>query len=209
MTAVERALANAVRTGAPVRFEVQLDHDELNQRRLWLRPEVEGLLRPGRLTANQIETVRAAFRRFVVGGKYMVITAESPHKEVQSLGDIRELKGPAPAFIEIRFRPPPHDLRLFGRFVGHDSLVLTTSGVKAHNSKTGTKRLSVGVNDATPSLWPPACSSALYQQTSERAFQTRVSTDGPLKEKVPSKARQSSTPSNVSGATARGCGTIY
>jgi hypothetical protein len=143
MTAVERALANAVRIGALVRFEVQLDHDELDQRRVWLRPEVATLLRPGRLTEGQIETVRAALRRFVLGGRYMVVTADSVHKEVQSLGDIRELKGPAPPFVEIRFRPPPYDLRLFGRFVGHDSLVLTTSGAKSRNSKTGAKPLSV------------------------------------------------------------------
>ena len=43
----------------------------------------------------------------------------------------------------MRFRPPPYDLRLFGRFVGHDSLVLTTSGAKARNSKTGARPLSV------------------------------------------------------------------
>jgi hypothetical protein len=165
MAAVERALVNAVRIGALIRFEVQLDHDELDQRRLWLRPEVQGLLRPGRLTAAQIETVRAAFRRFVVGGRYMVVTAKSPHKEVQSLGDIRELKSPAPPFIEIRFRPPPYDLRLFGRFVGHDSLVLTTSGAKARNSKTGAKPslLPMNASDATTPLSPPACSSTLYR----------------------------------------------
>jgi hypothetical protein len=73
----------------------------------------------------------------------MVVTKESPHKEVQSIGDIRELKGPAPPFIEVRFRPPPYDLRLFGRFVGQDSLVLTTSGAKGFNAKTGAKPLSV------------------------------------------------------------------
>jgi len=143
MTDVERALGNAVKIGALVRFQVELDHDELNQRRLWLRPEVESLLRPGRLTETQVETVRAALRRFIVGGRYMVVTVDSPHREVQPLGDIRELKGPSPPFIEIRFRPPPYDLRLFGRFIQYDDLVLTTFGAKARKSKTGVRALSV------------------------------------------------------------------
>jgi hypothetical protein len=143
MTDVERALANAVKTGALVRFRAELDNDEIDQRRLWLRPEVERLLRPGRLNKDQVETVRAAFKRFIVGGIYMVVTADCVHREVQALGDIRELKGPPPPFIEVRFRPPPYDLRLFGRFVGYDSLVLTTFGAKTHKSKTGVKKLSV------------------------------------------------------------------
>jgi hypothetical protein len=73
----------------------------------------------------------------------MVVTADSPHREVQSLGDIRELKGPPPPFIELRFKPPPYDLRLFGRFVHCDGLVLTTLGAKARKSKTGLRPLSV------------------------------------------------------------------
>jgi hypothetical protein len=143
MTNAERALANAVKAGALVRFQVELDDDEMEHRRLWLRPEVDRLLRPGQLNEDQIETVGAALRRFIVGGKYMVVTADSPHREVHALGDIRELKGRPPPFIEVRFRPPPYDLRLFGRFVAHDSLILTTYGAKTHQSKMKLKPLSV------------------------------------------------------------------
>ena len=135
MTDVERALANAVKSGALIKFQAELDDDEMDQRRLWLRPEVESLLRPGRLNEDQIEIVRAALKRFIVGGRYMVVTADCPHREVQALGDIRELKGSPPPFIEVRFRPPPYDLRLFGRFVEYDGLVLTTFGAKAQNQK--------------------------------------------------------------------------
>jgi hypothetical protein len=144
MKDVEGALLRAVQTGALVRFQVDLDHDQLPLRQLWLRPICNDLLqKPGLLTATQIEVVRAAFRRFIVGGRFMVVTADSPHREVQALGDIRELKGPRPPFVEVRFRPPPHDLRLFGRFVRMDALVLTTHGAKARNSKTGLKPLTV------------------------------------------------------------------
>jgi hypothetical protein len=144
MNDVEGALLRAGQTGALVRFQVDLDHDQLPLRRLWLRPTCNALLqKPGLLTPSQIEVVRAAFKRFVVGGRFMVVTADSPHREVQALGDIRELKGPKPPFVEMRFKPPPHDLRLFGRFVGMDALVLTTHGAKARNSKTGLRPFTV------------------------------------------------------------------
>jgi hypothetical protein len=84
MTDVERALAKAVQIGALVRFQAELDDDEMDRRRLWLRPEVDRLLRLGQLSDDQIETVRAALKRYIVGGKYMVVTADCPHREVQA-----------------------------------------------------------------------------------------------------------------------------
>lgn len=70
-----------------------------------------------------------------------VVTA--PHTEVAKLGDIRELKTPAPPFIEVRVKPPKHDLRFFGRFVGKDAMILSTFGTKSPDRKTGVKPLSV------------------------------------------------------------------
>jgi hypothetical protein len=87
-----------------------------------------------------VEVVKAALRRFVLGGKFTVVTADCKHHELEAIGDIRELKGGPPPLIELRFKPPKDDLRLFGRFVGRDSLVLTTYGMK---SLGGNKNLSV------------------------------------------------------------------
>ena len=143
MVDVERALQGAERSGAIIRHRVPLEQGEFDERRLWLRPEVDGLIRSDRLDARQREVVRAALRRFVVGGNFTVVTAECKHREVVAIGDFRELKGGPPPFIELRFRPPPHDLRLFGRFIGRDSLILTTPGTKSLSGDTGRKRLDV------------------------------------------------------------------
>jgi hypothetical protein len=56
---------------------------------------------------------------------------------------MRELKGPAPPFIELRFKPPKYDLRLFGRFATKDGLILTTHGMKSLSQKTGQKKVIV------------------------------------------------------------------
>jgi hypothetical protein len=58
----------------------------------------------------------------------------------QEVGDIRELKGSGPPFVELRFKPPPAHLRLFGRFIGTDTLILTTFGVKAGTKKVDIRR---------------------------------------------------------------------
>jgi hypothetical protein len=62
---------------------------------------------------------------------------------VESLGDIRELKGYTPPFLELRFKPPKHDLRLFGRCIGKDRLILTSLGMKSLTERTMRKPLSV------------------------------------------------------------------
>jgi hypothetical protein len=143
MVDIESVLASAVKSGALVRFNVAFEQGEFAERRLFLRPEVAALLKSDFLDKHQLASVRAALRRFVVGGKFMVVLAGSPHREIESIGDIKELKGTPPPFIEFRFRPPKHDLRLFGRFVGKDSLILSTHGMKSLTGETGKRRLSV------------------------------------------------------------------
>jgi hypothetical protein len=114
---------------------------------LWLRPEVEGLINSGKLEVEQRDRVKAALRRFVTGGLYTVVKAESRHPpSVSRLGDLRELKPPnplVPPFVELRFKPPKPDLRFFGRFIQNDGLILTSSGMKSPDGKTGEKRLSI------------------------------------------------------------------
>jgi hypothetical protein len=137
MVDVETVLKAAAKSGALIRYEVALEQGELEERRLWLRPEVADLLTSGKLDDAQVRVVRAALRRFVLGGRFTVVTAAGGHREVDSVGDIRELKGDPPPFVELRFKPPKHHLRLFGRFVGRDNLVLTTYGLKSLTGKTG------------------------------------------------------------------------
>ena len=136
-------MAAAERSGALIRHRISLEQGELDQRRLWLRPEVSALCQSAPLDGRQLEMVRAALRRFILGGPFTIVTADCPHQEVKSLGDIRELKTKPPPFVELRFRPPPHDLRLFGRFVAKDSLVLTTHGMKSLSERTGQRRYSI------------------------------------------------------------------
>jgi hypothetical protein len=132
---VEARLLAACKTGALVRHKVELEQGQLDNRRLWLRPEIAAL--PRKLDQHQAQVVAAALKRFVLGGEFTVVTAESEyHQAVRNIGDIRELKGPPPPFVELRFKPPKHELRLFGRFVGRNDLVLTTYGMKSSNEKT-------------------------------------------------------------------------
>src|SRR5262245_53360200 len=136
------SIGAAVKRGALHRFRFDdLEEGELEQRMVWMRPDVRTVI--ANLTSEQKATVLAALRRFIVGGHFTVITAQCEQpKEVKDVGDIRELKGSGPPFVELRFKPPPAHLRLFGRFIGRDLLFLTTSGVKAPNEKT-TKRLDI------------------------------------------------------------------
>lgn len=144
MLQIGPALEAAVRAGSLVRYQVVLEAGEFENWRLWLRPELVTLLTSGKLDLRQVEVVRAALRRFVIGGPFTVVTAACEHRGVAMIGDLRELKGDPPPFIEFRFKPPKDDLRLFGRFVGKDDLVLTTAGLKALAGHAGKeKKISV------------------------------------------------------------------
>jgi hypothetical protein len=137
-------IEEAVRKGALHRYRIDdLEEGELEERMLWMRSEVRTFI-ANQLTSEQKATVSAALRRFIVGGHFTVITARCEHKEVQEVGDIRELKGSGLPFVELRFKPPPAHLRLFGRFLGRDCLFLTTCGMKHDNQeKTKTRRLRI------------------------------------------------------------------
>src|SRR5215472_15218655 len=143
LAAIESAIDRAVRAGALVQHRVALEEGEFNQRSLWLRPEVNDLLGAKRLEPEQRERVKAALKRFLVGGLFTVVKADSPHREVSQLGDIRELKGPPPPFVELRFKPPKHELRLFGRFIRKDGLILTGFGMKSRERTKGVRPLSI------------------------------------------------------------------
>jgi hypothetical protein len=126
----EGLLAAAEKSGALIRRLVQLERGEQHVRRLWLTPEVNKILDPGILEERQRQMVRAALRRFVTGGPYAVVTRKCQYPQAAGIGDIRELKVRGPIFVEVRFKPPKHHLRFFGRFVGRDDLVLTSVGEK-------------------------------------------------------------------------------
>jgi hypothetical protein len=85
---------------------------------------------PGILEERQRQMVRAALRRFITGGSFTVVTKKCQHPQAAGIGDIRELKVRGPIFVEVRFKPPKHHLRFFGRFVGRDDLLLTSVGEK-------------------------------------------------------------------------------
>jgi hypothetical protein len=139
----EKAIAAAVRSGGLVRHQVALEEGQLDVRQLWMRPEIAELIGAKKLDPPQREVVRAAFNRFVVGGIMTVVTKECSHKEVENLGDIRELKGYSPPLLELRFKPPKHDLRIFGRCIGKDRLVLASHGMKSLTDPTNARPLSV------------------------------------------------------------------
>lgn len=143
MVELDAAINAAIRAGALVRYEVALETGQFVVRRLWVRPEIMNLLNSARLDPDQAARVRAMFKRYVLGGEINVVTAQCSHREVNKLGDIRELKTKSPPFVEVRVKPPKHDLRFFGRFVGRDALILSTFGMKSLDQNTGTKTLSV------------------------------------------------------------------
>jgi hypothetical protein len=58
LAAIEAAMNDAVRTGAVVRYRAELEQGELDQRSLWLRPEVNDLLN-FKLEPEQRDRVRA------------------------------------------------------------------------------------------------------------------------------------------------------
>jgi hypothetical protein len=79
----------------------------------------------------------------VVGGLFNVVLKDSTHPGVANLGDIRELKTNLPPFVEMRFKPPKYHLRLFGRFISRDGLILTTLAMKSPQGAKSGKSLSV------------------------------------------------------------------
>jgi hypothetical protein len=139
----EEALQQALRRGALVRYEVELERGEHYVRRLWLRPNVISMLSAARVGQDQLDRVLAALRRFVVGGQFNVVSKTCENPGLQNLADIRELKTDLPPFVEMRFKPPKHHLRIFGRFICADGLILTTMAMKSPKGANGNKSLSV------------------------------------------------------------------
>jgi hypothetical protein len=143
MLSQDATLEAAVRCGALKRYRVELEQGEFNVRQLWMRPEIHALVNSGELDPLQRTMVRAALKRFIVGGTWTVVTKECNYSSVANLGDMRELKNSRPPFLEMRFKPPKNDLRFFGRCVGKDRLVLTTHGMKSLEKEARLKPVSV------------------------------------------------------------------
>jgi hypothetical protein len=139
----EEALRRALRSGALSRYEVQLERGEHDVRRLWLRPTVVTQLSAASLGQDQHDRIQAALRRFVVGGLFNVVSKACDNPGVLNLADIRELKTDPPPFVEMRFKPPKHHLRLFGRFICKDGLILTSLAMKSPQGTKSGKSLSV------------------------------------------------------------------
>jgi hypothetical protein len=139
----EECLLKAIRSGALSRHEVQLERGELHGRRLWLRPNVVSMLSTKNFDQGQLDRVMAALRRFVVGGQFNVVSQNCTNPGVLNLADIRELKTSPPPFVEMRFKPPKHHLRLFGRFICQDGLIVSSMAIKSAKSGQGAKTLSV------------------------------------------------------------------
>ncbi len=140
---LEKAINAATKTGGLIAYRVDLENGESKDRRLWVRPQVMKLINGKSLEANQTARVKAALKRFIVRGPFTVVTAQCTRGEMTDVGDFRELKTEPPPFVELRFKPPMHELRFFGRFIGKDALVLTTVGMKSLDGKTGKRPLSV------------------------------------------------------------------
>jgi len=96
LAATQAAIEAAIKSGALIHHRVALEEGEWEQRSLWLRPEVNDLVSTKKLDPDQRERVKAALRRFVIGGPFTVVKAGSPHGEASNLGDIKELQGPPP-----------------------------------------------------------------------------------------------------------------
>lgn len=133
----------AVRSGALCRYEADLDHGQMALRCIWIAPEPKQIIASDKL-GGQRYIIRAALNRFILGSPpFTVITAAVDQRTVEVDGDMRELKGGGPNFVEFRFRPPKHDVRLFGTFTGADQIVITGIGMKSLSGGTGRRPLSV------------------------------------------------------------------
>jgi hypothetical protein len=139
----EEALWRALKSGALSRYEVQLERGEHYVRRLWLRPNVVTQLSRESVGQEQFFRVQAALRRFVVGGLFNVVSKACENPGALDLADIRELKTEPPPFVEMRFKPPKHHLRLFGRSICKDGLILTSLAMKSPQGTKSGKSLSV------------------------------------------------------------------
>lgn len=136
-------LVAGVRSGAFFRYEADLDHGQMAERCIWMAPEPKKIIESGQL-GEQGNVIRAALRRFIVGSPtFTVITAAVEQRAVEVAGDIRELKGDGHNFVEFRFKPPKHDLRLFGTFIAVDQILITGIGMKTHSGGTGRRPLIV------------------------------------------------------------------
>lgn len=79
----------------------------------------------------------------MVGGLFNVVSKACENPGALNLEDIRELKTDPPPFVEMRFKPPKHHLRLFGRFICNDGLILTSLAMKSPQGTKSGKSLSV------------------------------------------------------------------
>jgi hypothetical protein len=92
---------------------------------------------------EQLHRIQAALRRFVVGGLFNVVSQTCENPGTLNLADIRELKSDPPPFVEMRFKPPKHHLRIFGRFICKDGLILTSLAMKSPQGARSRKSLDV------------------------------------------------------------------
>lgn len=134
------AVSQAVRVGSLHAYEPDLDVGQTRVRYLWLRLEVRDLVQGDRLEPKQKAAVHAALKRFAVGGGFTVLTPGAT-EPVAGVGDIKVLDHVDRLTVELRFKPPRFHLRLFGRFIDRDALVLTSYGMKAPQGAIGEKPL--------------------------------------------------------------------
>lgn len=134
------AVGQAVKAGSLHEHRPECDAGQIRIRHLWLRPEVHDLVGGERLDPRQRAAVHAALKRFVVGGGFTVVTPGAA-EPVAGVGDIKVLDHVDRLTVELRFKPPRFHLRLFGRFIDRDALVLTSFGMKAPQGAVGEKPL--------------------------------------------------------------------
>ena len=137
------AVEAAKKAGSLYGYKPQLDKGQSCVRSVWLRKDVRDFIDGPKFNSRQKGIVHAALKRFVVGGSFTVLTAgcEEP---VAGAGDIKELDHVDRLTVELRFKPPPYQLRLFGRFIEHDALVLTTYGMKGRQGVKGAPTINYG-----------------------------------------------------------------
>ena len=134
------AVRQAVKAGSLHVHEPELDAGQIRVRYLWLRAEIRDLLQSDRLEPRQKAAVHAALKRFVLGGGFIVVTPGAT-EPVAGVGDIKVLDHVDRLTVELRFKPPRFHLRLFGRFIDRDALVLTSFGMKAPQGALGERPL--------------------------------------------------------------------
>lgn len=133
------ALEAARKSGKLELVRAELDPDQMPVRTLWISTAVWDQLLNADL-GPQRSIVKAALKRFIVGGQMLIITDEVDHYSVDDKGDIRELKVSGPNFVEFRFKPPKHHLRLFGSFLAQDVLLISGIGMKDLSGKVPSQK---------------------------------------------------------------------